>query len=114
MSAPRKRFPYAHQAASVMGESAQAQENAATAPDSSGIRIEKARAMSASEKANRAAHIRHATDREQREAEERAKSAIRHRAGSLAEVAAITPTHALDLLTAIWRSTPRRCPTCGR
>lgn len=41
-------------------------------------------------------------------------SDIRRRPGTLAEVAAISPTHPLDILVAAWRSQARRCKTCGR
>lgn len=46
-------------------------------------------------------------------AERRERSPIRHRAGSIAELAALVPSNALDILVAAWRSNPNRCPTCG-
>ena len=39
---------------------------------------------------------------------------IKHRAGTLAEVAAITPQHPADLLSAAWRTQSKRCDKCGR
>ncbi len=41
-------------------------------------------------------------------------SDIRRRPGTLAEVAAIAPTHPLDILVGAWRAQAQRCKSCGR